>query len=125
MNPLAHQYMNLENIGLGYPTLHRLWELWILIACSYSVAFPLTGPVLGTLDLQTKQPPLALCSGSGGQLPGALDPPRNSLASELQRAYAPKSTFVFHIIYSDIGSQRGTFAWAIVNAKFDLAESFP
>lgn len=34
MNPLAHQCMNLENIGLGYPILHQLWEFWILIACS-------------------------------------------------------------------------------------------
>lgn len=106
---------------VGLSTLHQLWELWILIACSYTVAFPSTGPVLGTLDSQTKQPPLALCSGSSGQLPGALDPPRNSLVSELQRAYAPQSTFLFHVICSDIGSQWETFAWAIVNVRFDLA----
>lgn len=31
MNPLAHQCMNLENRGLGYPTLH-----WLLGALDFN-----------------------------------------------------------------------------------------
>lgn len=110
---------------VGFPPCSGLGCFLILIACSYIMAFPSTGSVLGPLDLQTKQLPLALYSGSSGQLPGALDPLRNSLASVWQRPYAPQSVFLFHIIHSDMGSRKGTFSWAVVNVKFDLAESFP